>query len=108
MEEKNIAASAVTKEMIAEWKKKHGDVYVFTVTDDDGTEKKAWLRKPDRKLIGYSGSIQNNPIKSNEVLLNGCWLAGDEDIKTNDALFFGISNKLGELIKAKEGELVKL
>jgi hypothetical protein len=104
MEEKNIAASAVTKEMIAEWKKKHGDVFKIKVE-----EKEAYLKRPDRKTLAYASSVvSSNPIKFSEILLNGCWLAGDEEIKTQDSLFLSASGKLGELIEVKESELVKL
>lgn len=110
MENNNITAASVTKEMIESWKKKfgEGEVFVYRVEDENGDEKVAYLRKPSRKTVSYSSAVQNNPIKSNEVLLNGCWLAGDEEIKTDDRLFYGVSRKLGELIEAKTGELEKL
>ena len=47
-------------------------------------------------------------MKYNEIMLRNCWLAGDEEIKTDDALFLGVSAKLGELIDIKEAELKKL
>jgi len=93
-----------TKEQIAEWKAKHGDVFCVKV---DG--KTCYLKKPGRKALGYASMAgKENPMKFNEVLLNECWLAGDEEIKTNDDLFLAISPKMSELIVVKEAELVKL
>ena len=71
----------ITPEQIESWKKKWGDVFCVTVGDK---------------------------MKYNEILLNNCWLAGDEEIKTDDALFLGVSTKLGELVEVKEAELKKL
>lgn len=96
--------SKVTTQQIAEWKKKHGDIFKITV---DGKE--AYLHKPDRKTLGYATSLASNePLKFNEVLLNNCWLGGDTEIKTDDTLFLSASSKLAELIEIKNAELVKL
>lgn len=94
----------ITKEQIAEWKKKYGTVFQLSV---DG--KTAYLRKPDRKTLSYASTAgQTDPLKFNEVLLKGCWLGGDEEIRTEDDLFLAASGKLGELIQLKEAELKKL
>jgi len=93
-----------TKEQIAEWKAKHGDIFLIKVED-----KACYLRKPSRKVLGYASVAgKDNPLKFNEVILNDCWLNGDEEIKTNDDLFLSISPKLTELIEVKEAELEKL
>lgn len=47
-------------------------------------------------------------MKYNEFLLNNCWLEGDEIIKTDDALFLGVSAQLAEIIEMKEATLKKL
>lgn len=94
----------ITKEQIAEWKKKYGSVFQLSVED-----KTAYLRKPDRKTLSYASTAgQSDPLKFNEVLLKGCWLGGDEEIRTDDDLFLAASGKLGELIQVKEAELKKL
>lgn len=94
----------ITQEQIDEWKKQYGDVFKITVED-----KQCFLKKPGRKTLSFASSAASkDPIKFNEILLNGCWLGGDEDIKTNDTYFLGASAKLSELIEVKEAELVKL
>lgn len=94
----------VTKQQIQEWKKQYGDVYVLNIEG-----KKAYLRTPDRQTLSYASTLATkDPLKFNEVVLNNCWLGGDEEIKTDDALFLSASSKLGELIQIKEATLEKL
>ncbi len=94
-----------TEEKIQEWKDKYGDI--FKITTEDGYS--CILRKPNRKELGYAGVAgQENPIKFNEIILNSCWLGGDEEIKTDDSQFLSVSQKLGEIIKVKSAELEKL
>lgn len=100
--ETNIPTASVTQEMIEEWKKKHGDVFKITVED-----KTCFLKKPERKTLGYASSAKD-PIKYNEIVLKGCWLAGDKEILTDDDLFFGVTKRLDELFNVKEAELEKL
>ena len=93
-----------TKEQIDGWKEKHKDVFRIEVEG-----KACYLKKPGRKALGYASMAgKENPLKFNEVMLNDCWLAGDEEIKTDDGLFLSISPKLSELIEVKSAELEKL
>ena len=100
MEENKV----ITEEQIEAWKKKYRDVFSVEI---DG--KTAYLKKPDRRTLSAAAVIgKTDPMKYNEVLLNNCWLGGDEEIKTDDELFLGVSAKLGDLIEIKEAELKKL
>ena len=94
----------VTKEQIQEWKKQYKDIFVISVED-----KKVYLRTPDRATLSYASTLATkDPMKFNEAILTNCWLGGDEEIKTDDALFLSASSKLGELIQIKEATLEKL
>lgn len=94
----------VTKEQIQEWKQKYGDVYVLNIEG-----KKGYLRTPDRQTLSYASTLATkDPLKFNEVVLNNCWLGGDEEIKTDDTLFLAASSKLPDLIQIKEATLEKL
>ena len=94
----------ITKEQIQEWKNQYKDIFVISVED-----KKVYLRTPDRKTLSYASSLATkDPLKFNEVILNNCWLGGDEEIKTNDELFLAVSSKLPDLIQIKEATLEKL
>ena len=99
MPEKNVV-----QEQIEAWKKKYGDVLCVVVGD-----KVAYLKRPSRQALSAAAVVgKNDPMKYNEILLNNCWLDGDEEIKTDDSLFLGVSAKLGELVEVKEAELKKL
>ena len=93
-----------TKEQIQEWKNQYKDIFVISVED-----KKVYLRTPDRKTLSYASTLATkDPLKFNEVILDNCWLGGDEEIKTNDELFLAVSSKLPDLIQIKEATLEKL
>ncbi|MDR0559134.1 MAG: hypothetical protein LBG92_03125 [Prevotellaceae bacterium] len=53
-------------------------------------------------------AAKENPLKFNEVILNECWLCGDDEIKTDDNLFLSASAKISEMIEFKNAELEKL
>ena len=110
------------------FKKKYGRVYHYTVReysekqkarmekgenlDDeepDGEEKSCFLKSPDRRTLSAAAVVgKNDPLKYNEVLLNNCWIEGDEVIRTDDSYFLGVSGVLSEIISIKEGKLKKL
>lgn len=92
-----------TAEQIKDWKRKYMDI--FEVKTGDSV---CYLKKPDRKTMSYVASLGNDPIRANEVLLENCWISGDDSIKTNDEKFYGISAKLNEIIQFKEAEITKL
>ena len=102
-QEKTLVGQA-TPEQIEAWKKKHGEVFIATVGDSV-----CYLKKPSRKALGYASfASKNNPLNFNEVILNDCWLGGDESIQTDDSKFLGVSAVLTDLIEVKEAELKKL
>lgn len=91
-----------TEEQVAEWKKKHGTVYEISV---DG--KSCIIRKPNRKDLSYV-SVVKDPIKMQETLLKQLWVDGDEEIKTDDELFFAACNQLEEVLQLKQADIKKL
>lgn len=104
MDEKKILKGEATPEQVNAWKRQHGEVFMVTVDGSAG-----YLRKPDRDTMKAVATIgTNDPIRANEVLLENCWLGGDESIKTDDAKFFGVSATLAELVEVKAAELKKL
>lgn len=93
-----------TAEQIAEWKEKYRDIYEITV---DG--RVCYLRKPNRRELSYASMAgKSDPMKFNEVILAQCWLGGDEEIKTEDDLFLGVSAQVAQIVEVKEAELKKL
>ena len=92
----------ITEGQIDAWKAQYGDVFKIIVDD-----KECYLHKPDRNTLAAVTSIKN-PIKVAEFILNNCWIDGDEDIKTKDDYFLGVSQQLTNLIQVKAAEIVKL
>lgn len=87
------------------WKAEHGEIFYFKVGDD----KECYLKKPSRQTLSYAAvAAQTDPLQYNEVILNDCWLAGDEDIKTDTGLFLSISQHLPSLVQMVTVEMVKL
>ena len=102
----------LNQEQIEALKKKHNvsEVYeVIVPLDDEGEENlAAYLKRPDRKVLAPVMAImQSNPIKANEILVNGCWLEGDVRMKTDDDAFMSMVSELGELINVRKGEIKK-
>ncbi|TAN18829.1 MAG: hypothetical protein EPN37_04515 [Chitinophagaceae bacterium] len=96
----------ITEQQIAEWKQRYARVFHLQVGD-----KECYLKMPDRTILGFATKVSSedgNPLKFNEVLLQNCWLAGDEEIKKDDSYFFGASSKLDKLLAFKEADLKEL
>ena len=91
-----------SKEQIQEWKKKHGDLFEITVEG-----KGCILHRPTRRDLSYA-TVVKDPIKMSETMLNQLWVDGDEEIKTDDALFFAAIQKMQEVLEVKEAEIKKL
>lgn len=105
------------EQKIEEWKRKYGSVYSVEVKaagvanpdSDEAGVKVCYLRKPDRKALSAASVVgAADPFKYNEILLSNCWIEGDEEIRTDDSYFLGVSAKLGELIEIKEASIKKL
>lgn len=93
----------ITEKQIAEWKQKYAEVYVVEVEGKQG-----YLRKPDRKILSAANNYATDSIKYNEFILKNCWLGGDTVLIEEDAYFFAVCSKLGNLIEVKEAELKKI
>ena len=91
-----------TKQQIEEWKAKHGELFEITVEG-----KSCVLHRPTRRDLSYV-SVLTDPIKMTEVMLNQLWVAGDEEIKTQDDLFLAASQKMQEVLEVKAAEIKKL
>ena len=104
MEKEEKLVGQATPEQIEAWKKQYGDIYAIKV--ENGV---CYLKKPSRKALGYASyASKQNPLNFNEVILNDCWLGGDESIRTDDAKFLGVSGTIAQIIEVKEAELKKL
>ena len=67
---------------------------------------KCWLKMPSRKVIDMATSVAGKaPLKFGAIILENCWLGGDERIKTDDELFMAANGILGDLIKIKTAKI---
>lgn len=99
-----VAANEVSREQIDAWKAKYRKVFCYEVEG-----KKIYFKQPDRKTIAAAGVIaKNDPMKYNEFVLANCCLGGDRELLNDDSVFYGLSQKIDELIAAKVGELKNL
>lgn len=93
-----------TATQIDAWKKKYGDVFAYQT---DG--KSCYLHRPSRTTIAAASVVgKDDPFKFAEIILANCWIDGDEELRTEDRYFMGLSQKLSEIIEVKVGELKKL
>lgn len=91
-------------EQIAMWKNLHGKIFAFEVEDSI-----AYLKKPHRNVLDAAHSFsQNDPLKFADVMLENCWLGGDDTIKTDAAKFLCVSQKLDQLLQVSDASLKEL
>jgi len=89
---------------IEAFKGQYGGVYLIEVED-----KKCYLHTPTRVILDAASAASGKAnSKFNEVILKGCWLAGDKEIVNDDAYFLAASTKLDDIIEFKEASLKKL
>ena len=100
----SVAAGNVTQEQIDSWKKKYRKVFCYEV---DG--KRLSFKQPDRNTLAAASVIaRNDPMKYNEFVLNNSFLGGERAMLEDDSVFYGLSQKMDELVAAKVGELKNL
>jgi len=60
-------------------------------------------------VLGMTAGSENSQlIRAGEVILNRCWVGGDEEIRKNDELTVAAAFQCYELIEIKEATLKKL
>lgn len=101
----------ISDKEIQELKDKHKDVYVIDVDFEENGKivvLYGYLKKPDRTTIGLSLSmIERDPLRAKQVILEKCWLAGDERIKTDDDAFLSATTVLDEFLVVRRAGLKK-
>lgn len=91
----------VTDKQIAEWKEKHGGVFLLEVDD-----KVAYLKEPtmtDYKRA-FTALQDESEIAFGEAMLGSLWIEGDAEIKSNDDYFLTARKELAKLLKYDDAE----
>ena len=99
-----------TAAQIKQWKARHKEIFEIEVPlDDKGNKATAYFKKPDLTLIGAASKFSDSdPIKTGNILFEGCWVGGDETIKENDEARLSAMQTLGQLFKVRQATLKKL
>ena len=90
---------------IDEWKRLYGDVFGYVSNDG----KCCVLRAPNLVILDACRTISGgSSFRFDEALLENCWLAGDNELRTEDKYRLGLFDWLATVIQKVEGELVEL
>jgi len=98
----------ITQVQLDKWKKDPdiGKVFQIKVDRKDNTKAYCYVKKPSRTILAAAMKFHtSDPVKMNEILLTNCWLGGDEEIKTDDAMFMAAASEVGELIEIRTAEI---
>ncbi len=83
-----------------------GKVQLMRFPSDVNPDRPAsfWVARPGRQLLMAVAEISQKDVgKSNDMLINGCVLAGDVDqLEEDDDLYFGLTHELSTLVEAKK------
>lgn len=93
----------VSNEQIAEWKKLYGHIWEVKVGDSV-----CYLKKASRTTLRAAlVFLEKDKIKYMEIIIDNSWLGGDDNIKKDDEMFYGLMGVVPELVSAKEAEIKK-
>ncbi len=109
-ENKIIETGKLTDAEIETLKKVHGEVNEISVAvNDDETEiAYCYIKKPTRNVLELVfGLINTNPYKAAILMLQNCWLAGDNRIKEDDDVTVSAIGPVLGRIKIRHGEIKK-
>jgi hypothetical protein len=98
--------ASVTNDQLEAWKKENKNG--IALIQSEGFT--AVLRRPTRDDMRELTAKQSglDPVTFTEVVLDQLWLGGDEEIRTDDPIFFGAMTEIQNILDAKEATLVKL
>lgn len=98
----------VTEGQIAQWKAQYGKVFRYTARD--GEREWTGYFKPitPEVLDAYEKTSARSKLQGDNVVIESCWLGGDEEVKKRDDLSLGLRDWLALLLVKVEGEMVEL
>jgi hypothetical protein len=94
----------ITKESIAEWKAKYGDIFKITARNSGRSVviRKPGLKELDAALVAGS----NGGLGFSKIIYNNCAIAKDEGITDDDLM--AIYTEIGRVITIPEADVEKL
>lgn len=99
-----------TEEQIKAWKKQFDcKIFEFTAKQEGEEDKHAYFRSITPEVLeAWKRVREKSEIQANEVLINSCWIAGDEEIKTRNEYKLALYDYLGILLYKVDAEMVEL
>lgn len=96
-------------QQIEQWKEKYRHLFCYAVETEEGEIVECYFRQPDRRILSAATvNAKGDPMRYNEIVLKNCMLDENKELLEDDSIFFGLSQKVDELVNAKVGELKKL
>lgn len=106
-----LAIERYTEEQVVKWSNANKGLFFLPVLDEEeqAIEKMAILKPIDRHILSYASTkIEDEGIYVFlGAVLEACWIAGDEEIKTDDVYFLPAANKVQKIIDGKKANLLK-
>jgi hypothetical protein len=88
----------VSEQQILQWKKEYGEDsierYEFPLAPNEKDVATGWFIKPEKQVAhklhalysrAWSQYVQKQPVACGEIIINECWLGGDERIKDTNS-----------------------
>ncbi|MCZ2128855.1 MAG: hypothetical protein LC109_01155 [Bacteroidia bacterium] len=101
---------ALTPEQEQELKKQYGRVRKIKVKLKDGSVSACYCKYPDRNVVALALSKrgQNKVLEAGETILDNCFVGGDEQCKSVDAMRISASMECYELLDFLEASSEEL
>jgi hypothetical protein len=100
-----------TQEQITGWKAQYGEIFEVELEKDADSEPTyAYFRKPARHTVAnvMRKMAGQDLVDANQVLINDCFVGGDEVVKTDVQLMLGAGSALQVLITPAAASLKNL
>lgn len=83
---------------LARLKAQHGRIYQIVV-DDDGDLYAAYFRRPDMAVLSAMTKMaKTDEMQAAKVMVENCFVAGAEQVRTDAALFVAAVGQLGTVV----------
>jgi hypothetical protein len=114
--EKNETIEMSFDELVAKFKAEHGEVHVLEIIvskDEKGNPKdvaKGIFKNPNRQVMGMAIKEMSGPLQAvgaGDVIIDNCWLGGDERIQTNEKIRTAACVHICQIVELYDGSVKK-
>lgn len=104
---KNMKA---TEEQIKAWKKQYDcKIFEFTAKKEGEKDKVAYFKAISPEVLEAWKRIRDkSENQANDIVINSCWIAGDEEIKTRNEYKLALYDWIGVLLDKVDAVMVEL